>query len=61
MSILGDVSILVNDAVIYPFQQIFDTTEADWDEVIDTNLKWAYLCAQEATRQLVEQRRGGCS
>jgi NAD(P)-dependent dehydrogenase (short-subunit alcohol dehydrogenase family) len=61
VSILGDVSILVNNAVIYPFQQIFDMTEADWDEVIDTNLNWAYLCAQEATRHLVEQRRGGCS
>ena len=61
VSILGDVSILVNNAVIYPFQQIFNTTEADWDEVIDANLKWAYLCPQEATRHLVEQRRGGCS
>ena len=61
VSILGVVRILVDNAVIYPFQQIFDTTEADWDEVIDANLKRAYLCPQEATCHLVEQRRGGCS
>lgn len=60
VSTLGNVSILVNNAGIYPFKQIFDMTEADWDEVIDTNLKGAYLCSQEASRHMVKQGRGGC-
>jgi len=60
VSTLGNVSILVNNAGIYPFKQIFDMTEADWDAVIDINLKGAYLCAQEASRHMVKQGRGGC-
>jgi NAD(P)-dependent dehydrogenase (short-subunit alcohol dehydrogenase family) len=61
VSILGNVSILVNNAGMYPFEQIFVMTEADWDDVFDTNLKGAYLCAQEATHHMVKQGRGGCS
>jgi NAD(P)-dependent dehydrogenase (short-subunit alcohol dehydrogenase family) len=60
VSTLGNLSILVNNAGIYPFKPIFDMTEADWDEVIDINLKGAYLCAQEASRHMVRQGRGGC-
>jgi len=60
VSTLGNVSILVNNAGIYPFKQIFDMTEADWDEVIGINLKGAYLCAQEGSRHMVRQGRGGC-
>jgi NAD(P)-dependent dehydrogenase (short-subunit alcohol dehydrogenase family) len=43
---LGPVDILVNNAGINirgPIQQL---TEADWDAVIDTNLKGPFLCAR---------------
>jgi glucose 1-dehydrogenase/2-deoxy-D-gluconate 3-dehydrogenase len=60
VSTLGNVSILVNNAGIYPLKPIFDMTEVEWDEMIDTDLKGAYLCAQEASRNMVKQGRGGC-
>ena len=43
---LGKIDILVNNAGINirgPIQQL---TEADWDAVVDTNLKGPFLCAR---------------
>lgn len=58
-SVLGGLHILVNNAGIYPFNPILEMTEADWDKVIDVNLKGAYLCSQEASRQMIKQGQGG--
>jgi 3-oxoacyl-[acyl-carrier protein] reductase len=41
--VLGDISILVNNAGITRPQPIDEITEKDWDEVIDTNLKSVFL------------------
>ena len=35
-----------------------DYTEADWDTIIDVNLKGTFLCCQAAARHMVERRRG---
>jgi gluconate 5-dehydrogenase len=35
-----------------------DYTEADWDAIIDVNLKGTFLCCQAAARHMVERRRG---
>lgn len=43
---LGPVDILVNNAGIAPRRGIEDLTEADFDEVIATNLKSAFLVTQ---------------
>jgi 3-oxoacyl-[acyl-carrier protein] reductase len=40
---LGEVGILVNNAAIGRPQPIEDISEADWDEVIDVNLKSVFL------------------
>lgn len=42
----GSVSILVNNAGIARPQKIEDIREADWDELIDVNLKSAFLVTQ---------------
>jgi 3-oxoacyl-[acyl-carrier protein] reductase len=34
-------------------------TEADWDRVLDVNLKGSFLCAQAAARRMVAAGRGG--
>jgi NAD(P)-dependent dehydrogenase (short-subunit alcohol dehydrogenase family) len=34
-------------------------TEEEWDRIIDTNLKGAFLCCQSVAREMVRQRRGG--
>ena len=43
---LGNVDILINNAGINIRGPIQDLSEADWDAVIDTNLKGPWLCAR---------------
>ena len=43
---LGPVDILVNNAGIARPQEIEDITEADWNELMDVNLKSAFLLSQ---------------
>jgi 2-deoxy-D-gluconate 3-dehydrogenase len=55
----GGVDILVNNAGIYPFRTAQQMTEAEWDRVLDVNLKGAFLCAQAAAGRMRAQGRGG--
>ncbi len=56
---LGGISILVNNAGIFPRVPFLDMTEADWDEVLSVNLKGAFLCTQMVARQMVAEGRAG--
>ena len=56
---LGPLSILVNNAGVVVSKPLFEHTEADWDYVVDTNLKGAWLAAREFARHLVELKRPG--
>jgi NAD(P)-dependent dehydrogenase (short-subunit alcohol dehydrogenase family) len=53
----GRLDVLVNNAGIGLSKRITDTTEADWDRLMDVNLKGVYLCARAAIP--VMQRQGG--
>lgn len=55
---LGTVDILVNNAGITRPQKIEDITENDWDELIDANLKSAFLVTQ-AVLPAMRTRRWG--
>jgi len=46
----GAVDILVNNAGIFPFKPFLELTEADWDKVLDINLKSIFLCSQAAAK-----------
>jgi len=48
----GRLDIVVNDAATFLFRSLEDTTEEDWDRVIDTNLKSVYLVCHEAIPHL---------
>lgn len=50
----GQLDILVNNAGIYPFQPFSEMKEADWDRVMDINLKSVFLCAQAAIKEMKE-------
>jgi 3-oxoacyl-[acyl-carrier protein] reductase len=56
---LGTPGILVNNAGVFPRVDFLAMTEAEWDHVLDVNLKGSFLCAQWAARRLVEAGRGG--
>jgi len=42
----GRIDILVNNAGIAMAKPMLETTEADWDEIIDINLKGVFLCCK---------------
>ena len=55
----GRLDVLVNNAARVIDKPALDLTEADWDAVLDVNLKGAFLCAQHAARQMLAQDDGG--
>jgi NAD(P)-dependent dehydrogenase (short-subunit alcohol dehydrogenase family) len=56
---LADVDIVVNSAGVVHNGSALDQTEANWDLVLDTNLKGAFLIAQAAGRVMRARGRGG--
>lgn len=50
---LGPVSVVVNNAGIARPAAALELSEADWDAVVDTNLRGAWLVAQQAAKQMV--------
>lgn len=54
----GRLDILVNNAGIIPRKPILDTTDDDWQAVIDSNLSSYFRLSREAARLMVPARRG---
>ncbi|WP_322095051.1 SDR family NAD(P)-dependent oxidoreductase [Paraburkholderia bannensis] len=55
----GGIDVVVNNAGVTVAKSALKQTEADWDSVIDTNLKGAWLVATEAARRWVAAQRPG--
>ena len=51
-----DPDILINNAGIAVEKLAVDQTEADWDAVINANLKGAYFAATEMARRMIARR-----
>ena len=54
----GRIHILVNNAGVQTWTPLLDVTEAEWDQVIATNLKGCFLCTQAAARHMKDQGGG---
>lgn len=52
------IDILVNNAGITRDGLMMRMSENDWDDVIDTNLKGAFLCSKAVLRTMMSQRKG---
>jgi NAD(P)-dependent dehydrogenase (short-subunit alcohol dehydrogenase family) len=57
--VLGPLTLLVNNAGVTVAKPVLEHTESDWNYVLDTNLKGAWLMAQEFARHLVARERPG--
>jgi len=54
----GAVDILVNNAGITRDGFMIRMSEKDWDDVLDTNLKGAFLCTKAAAKLMIKQKSG---
>lgn len=54
----GRIDILVNNAGTRRPAPLLEMSEDDWDEVVDTNLKGAFLCTQAAAKYMMQQKYG---
>jgi 3-oxoacyl-[acyl-carrier protein] reductase len=55
---LGPVDILVNNAGVILEKRLLDTSEEDWDFVLNTDLKAVYLCCRAALGSMRTRARG---
>ena len=55
---LGPIEILVNNAGIGVFGPIQDATEANWDAVLDTNLKAVFLLSRSVAPGMIARQAG---
>jgi glucose 1-dehydrogenase len=55
----GRLDVMVNNAGIETRTSVLDTTEAQYDQVLRTNLKSAFFGTQLAARQMIKQGGGG--
>jgi 3-oxoacyl-[acyl-carrier protein] reductase len=56
--VFGSLDILVNNAGITRDKPMAMMSEADWDDVLDINLKGSFLCTKAASRYMIKQRGG---
>ena len=56
---LGAIDIVVNNAGISIVKPALEMPEEDWDAVVDTNLRGAWLVAQTAAKRWVAAKRPG--
>lgn len=55
----GPVRVLINNSGIATPRSAIETSEQDWDRVLDTNLKGAFLASREAARRLIAAGESG--
>lgn len=51
----GRLDVLVNNSGIYPLASVLEMSPAEWDRVMNINLRSAHLCTQAAARYWVDQ------
>ena len=54
----GKIDILVNDAGKVLVKPMVEQTEADWDRVVNTNLKGVFLCCRYVLPEMIARKRG---
>ncbi|MDP3722682.1 MAG: 3-oxoacyl-[acyl-carrier-protein] reductase [Candidatus Omnitrophota bacterium] len=55
---LGRIDILINNAGVTKDGLLIRMDDAQWDRVLNINLRGTFLCTRAAARQMLKQRRG---
>jgi|TARA_Y100000031_G_scaffold25370_1_gene27329 NAD(P)-dependent dehydrogenase (short-subunit alcohol dehydrogenase family) len=55
---IGAVEVLVNNAGIQSYSTVTETTEEEWDLIMNVNLKSAFLCSKYAIPMMLEKKKG---
>ncbi|PKG22919.1 glucose 1-dehydrogenase [Niallia nealsonii] len=58
VDIYGQIDILINNAGKGLFKSVYDVTIEEWDDVLNTNLRSAFLCSREAAKYMRETKGG---
>lgn len=54
----GGIDILINNAGIFAVKKLVDTSEKEWDEILDVNLKGAFLCSKAVLPFMLRNNSG---
>ena len=54
----GRIDILVNNAGIFPLKPLIEMTEADWDQVLNVNLKGVFNCTKSTIPHMMNRKSG---
>jgi 3-oxoacyl-[acyl-carrier protein] reductase len=54
----GKIDILVNNAGKVVVKPMVEQSEADWDRVVDTNLRGVFLCCRYVVPEMIARQRG---
>lgn len=55
---INDIDILINNAAIAQPKNFLDITDDDWDEMININLRGAFICSQEVIPSMLRRKWG---
>ncbi len=55
---LGSIDILINNAGVTKDGLLIRMNDAQWDRVLNINLKGTFLCTRAAAKHMIKQRRG---
>ncbi|MDZ5737018.1 SDR family NAD(P)-dependent oxidoreductase [Pseudomonas asiatica] len=55
----GGLDIVVNNAGVSDTKRVLDYDDQDWQAIVDTNLKGAWIVAQESAKRMVKAGQGG--
>ncbi|MFI5002336.1 MAG: SDR family NAD(P)-dependent oxidoreductase [Reyranellales bacterium] len=56
---LGALDVLINNAGVFPRVPFLEMSEADWNYVLDVNLKGSCFCAQAAAKAMIARGKAG--
>jgi NAD(P)-dependent dehydrogenase (short-subunit alcohol dehydrogenase family) len=55
---IGDIDVLINNAGIQRYSTVTETSEEEWDLVMNINLKSAFLCAKYGIPSMLKKGKG---